>query len=508
MRKKKQTAFNEYLSYLTSEDAQHVNDFFINFKQHMLLPLSEERKMRIDLENALMYYNAVGVNVETALSRLDNQNLGGFYARPPSLYYALDDAAKIYPLSMKHGFMTVFRLSAILKDEVVPELLQIALTFTIKRFPRFATSLKKGFFWHYLDANKQRYAIEEDDSVPCRPMGVGKTSAKSFRVRYYKTRISVEFFHTLTDGRGGLVFLQTLVATYLRLTGVTIADHPTLLNINDTPNLAEDANEFHRSSSTKASGFKEKKALQMSGRINADRPYQILHFKLDSQKLKATAKSYDVTVTNYLSTLILLASKFATEATKGDISIQLPVDMRRYYSSQTLANFTMYAGIRLPLAEITTPSEIMARVKGQLADKTSYEKMSEMMFSAHKMARDVRAFPLFLKSPIAKIVYGFLGEKLFTTTFSNVGVVSAPPEFSEYVESFDFILGPHAINRATCTLVTYGAWSTLTITKNTKDPSFEEEMFRLLEKDGFTVTIEGSALYESKRRLSTKKLTA
>ena len=63
-----------------------------------------------------MYYNAVGVNVNEALARVDLNNLGGFYAHPPTLYYyPLDDSAKIYPLSMNHGFMNVFRLSAILK---------------------------------------------------------------------------------------------------------------------------------------------------------------------------------------------------------------------------------------------------------------------------------------------------------------------------------------------------------------------------------------------------------
>lgn len=505
MKRKKESPFVEYLGYLNDNDLALVKAFFVNFKQHMGLSLSEEKKLRADAENALMYYNAVGVSVSEALRRLDNQHLGGFYARPPLLYYSLDDAAKIYPLSMRHGQMMVFRLSAILKDDIVPELLQIALTFTIKRFPRFATTLKKGFFWHYLDANKQRYAIEKEEHIPCRPIKVGTTRSKSFRVLYYKGRISVEFFHTLTDGRGGLVFLQTLVATYLELMGVPKIKHPSILDIDETPLIGEDANEFKRTSAKKASGFKERKALQMSGKVANIRPTQILHFKMNSKALYDVAKKYDVTITAYILALILLASKHATDADKGDLSIQLPVDMRKFYPSNTLANFSLYAGIRLDITKVTNIHDVLPLVKAQLAEKTTNEVMSEMAYSAHKMNTNLRFIPLFLKSPIAKLAYGLIGEAIFTTTFSNVGVVKSPPYFKEYIDSFDFILGPPATNRVTTTLVTYEDVSTFTITKSTKDPSFEEELYRLLLKDGLEIEVEGSAVYEHKSRISRQK---
>ncbi len=505
MRRKKESVFQEYLAHLSDEDVILVNEFFLQFKQHINLALSEAAKIQHDFENALMYYNAVGVNVKEALSRLDLNNLGGFYAHPPTLYYALDDSAKIYPLSMNHGFMNVFRLSAILKDEVVPLLLQMALTFTIKRFPRFATTLKKGFFWHFLDATKQHYAIEKDEHLPCRPIKISTTSSKSFRVLYYDRRISVEFFHVLTDGHGGLIFLNTLVATYLTLLGKQVSESKTVLNINEVPNNEENANEFSRTIAKNSSGFKDKKALQMSGRLNSIRPTQILHFKLNSHALKEVAKSHGVTITAYCSALFFLASKHALEAVKGEVAIQVPVDMRKYYETKTLANFTMYAGLRLELEKITSFEEILPLVTTQLKEKATYEKMSEMMYSAHKMSKDVRIFPLFLKNPIAKIAFGILGEKLFTTTFSNLGLINAPVEFNEFIDSYDFVLGPPEMNRVALTLVTFNEFSTLSITKSTVDPSFEESLYALLKKDGLEIIIEGSEIYESKRRLPKQK---
>jgi hypothetical protein len=59
----------------------------------------------------------------------------------------------------------------------------------------------------------------------------------------------------------------------------------------------------------------------------------------------------------------------------------------------------------------------------------------------------------------------------------------------------DFVLGTSVINRASCSLVTFGNTSTLSIEKLTADPSFEESLCALLEKDGVTVHVEGTELY-------------
>ena len=39
----------------------------------------------------------------------------------------------------------------------------------------------------------------------------------AFRVICYKNRVAIEFFHALTDGAGGMVFLKSLMAEYTKL---------------------------------------------------------------------------------------------------------------------------------------------------------------------------------------------------------------------------------------------------------------------------------------------------
>jgi MFS family permease len=97
---------------------------------------------------------------------------------------------------------------------------------------------------------------------------------------------------------------------------------------------------------------------------------------------------------------------------------------------------------------------------------------------------------------IGQLLNGFLGEKIFTTTFSNLGVVSLPSEFSGYVESMDCCLGPQTTNRLACTAVSCGGVSTFTISKMTADRTFEERMYKLLTDDGLEVSVEGSEYYD------------
>ena len=299
-------AFYGFLDSLPSEDYEKVQEFFSEFDLNFSVSSKEKRKFKYDFERAIMTLYEKGVPMDEVLARLSLSNLAGFYARPSVMWFPLDDAAKIYPISMDHDRQLMFRLSVYFKEDVIPEILQIALTFAIKRFPNFATTLKKGFFWHYLDAVKKRFMVEKETDVPCQPIKVSISGSNSFRLMYYKNRVSAEFFHVLTDGTGGLAFLKVVAAEYLRLLGI---DYPAeergdLLDINDIPLREEFENSFVKVERAKsASGFVDKNALQMNGKLARRRPCRMLHFKMDANKLHETAKAHGTTVTTYVLAL-------------------------------------------------------------------------------------------------------------------------------------------------------------------------------------------------------------
>mgnify|MGYP003488746330 FL=1 len=135
MSKRALNQFNEWKATLSDDKLEMLDGYFKDFHQRCLISKSDVRKIREDIEKTILYYIENEFSLDEALKLLDPTNFGGFYARPSLLWFPLDDSAKIYPMSLEHDSMPVFRLSAYMKTDVVKEILQMALTFTIKRFP-------------------------------------------------------------------------------------------------------------------------------------------------------------------------------------------------------------------------------------------------------------------------------------------------------------------------------------------------------------------------------------
>lgn len=485
------------LGDLPAQKRADVADFFSTLSSHLLLPKKQKQAMLGDFVAALSYYRRMGVPVRESLRRLDPLKLGGFYARPPTLWFPLDSAAKIYPLSMKRHSMSVFRLSIYLKEPVVPELLQIALTFSIKRFPSFATTVKNGVFWHYLDASKRRYDVEPETERPCAPLVVSASGSQTFRVLYFENRISVEFFHILTDGSGGMKFISTLTAEYLRLLGRGIPCSGNVLDIGETPPIEEMENGFELAEpSARASGFADSPAVQMSGALSFMKPCQVVHFELDSAELLAAARGKRSSVTAFLLALIFVATGYATDEQQGNIHIQVPVNLRKFYDSKTIRNFSLYCSVKLPVGRVSEADPLLPEITDQLARKTARQPMNEMMNAALSLVRSLRFFPLIVKRPVARVIYGFLGDKVFTNTLSNLGVICFPEEMAAHIEKLDFVLGTGVTNRASCSMVTFQGKSVLTVSKLTCDPSFEEKLLQLFHAEGLYPEVYGSDQYE------------
>lgn len=495
-KKKKQGEFNLYLQTLNEQDSKAVKRLFAEIDQRCChLSKKDMALMYKDFENAILWYRDNNLSLDQALNYAGAKNLGGFFSRPSLLWFALDDAAKIYPIALKSNFMATFRLSAYLKDDVVPQLLQLALNFTVKRFPHFATTLKKGFFWHYLNARKRHYSVSIEDRVPCTPIRIASSGSPAFRVVYYKNRISVEFFHVLCDGYGGMQFLKSLLVNYLRLR-YQLEDDAEWDYVNQSPVAGESENAFEKyRKRVSASGFLDKIAVQMNGKP-VNHPYRLIHFKMDMKSLKEAAHRYNSTVTAYLLAIMFIAQKGATDVQSGEMAIQVPLNMRKFYPSPTLNNFSMYMMVRENIDNISTIDSLTQDITRQMKEKGTAENMDRMVASASRFVHMLRFIPLSLKTAVARQVYGFLGDKVFSNTLSNLGPVELEPQYAKYVESMDFVLGTGITNRACCSLVSFGNTATFSITQYTTDPSFASEMEKILTKEKIEFVKEGSPIWK------------
>ena len=127
----------------------------------------------------------------------------------------IDNAGLIYPSASSEKWNNVFRVSAYLKEDVDPKVLQQALNIVILRFPNLDVAIRRGFFWYYFQSLNEYPKVQEEKTYPCRRMELN-SKKHLFRVLYYKNKISFETFHSLTDGNGAINFLNCLICAWRR----------------------------------------------------------------------------------------------------------------------------------------------------------------------------------------------------------------------------------------------------------------------------------------------------
>ena len=213
---------------------------------------------------------------------------------------------------------------------------------------------------------------------------------------------------------------------------------------------------------------------------------------MDANKLKEVANKYEVKLTPYLLTALTFACKAAMDELKGDISITLPVNMRNCFPSKTLRNFSLFTSIRTPIEEMYDFKDICQRTAKNLKEQTNKDIMLEMAGSTANIMNKIRYIPLPLKIFGLKTLYSFLGDNIFTISFSNLGVCELPSDMAKEIVGMDFVLGTTVKNRAQTSCITVNGVTCLTIAKYTKDPSFEEKLYDILSNDGLDITVEGS----------------
>lgn len=149
-----------------------------------------------------------------------NENMKKKNKKKRATWYKLDLSANVYPTLQRKNFSSVYRISVTLKENIQPDLLQQAVDITLPRFPTFKVALRRGLFWRYLEPNDRPGPfVRPDIENPCLPMNFNADNHYLIQIYYYQKRISLEVFHSLSDGNGALCLIRTITAVYLRLQG-------------------------------------------------------------------------------------------------------------------------------------------------------------------------------------------------------------------------------------------------------------------------------------------------
>ena len=260
----------------------------------------------------------------------------------------LDNTAKLFPVITDESLSNVFRVSATLKEEIVPEILQEALEEIIVWFDGFNVRLRRGFFWYYFETNKKVPRVEEESTYPCKFIDPQSNQQFLFRVSYYKKRINFEVFHAITDGMGAMNFLKELTYHYIDLKkaqerGEKITLRPSrdcILDIEDSylKNYKKVPNK----------PYKNKRAYQLNGDLLYLDTTSVIHGYINLNELKLKCKSKGVSITKYLTSVLIwcIYNEYMNKQENEDpISINVPINLRGFFDSTTTMNFFAVSSI-------------------------------------------------------------------------------------------------------------------------------------------------------------------
>jgi len=365
---------------------------------------------------------------------------------------SLDNAALIFAVAAQGSDTQVFRMSCELRDRVDPEALQEALDETMQIFQVYQSLLKKGMFWFYLESTNLKPVVHIENSEPCGPIYHQNRKQLLFDVSYFKNRINLEVFHVLSDGTGAMNFLKTLISKYL--SRVHHLPEPPLPFDASAVQMNDDSFSKYYSGTTSVRRKIHGVACRLHGPRYPENRLKVITGVMDVEPLKAEARRHNTTLTIFLCACLMRAiSESVTVRQKKDpIVLAVPVDLRQHFPSESMRNFFSILLVSYDFARQSGEFEdVLQKISADINTGLLHENLAQWIDSnsAIEHLAVTRATPLFLKNLALKAAYKY-SMRLDTAGFSNIGIISMPPEFAQYIREFNFFSGTSKLQVCVC----------------------------------------------------------
>lgn len=417
---------------------------------------------------------------------------------PPG-WLRLDNAAKIYPATFSDPTPAGFRLGMTLKAPIRVGPLAEALRSVLRRCPYYQVHLRRGFFWYYLQRHDAVPALYPMSDAPISAVPAWQRDTDLFRVQARRDTIAVDFSHIITDGTGGLRFLGTLVTRYLELCGVKVDDWAPFLDPSETPPSEEYEDAHNRFFDPRTPRpARVTRAYQLPG-TREDR-YRIITGRMAVSEVLDRARARGVSLTEYLGALYMFSLMRIRErheqggerAGPSVIRLEVPVDMRRFYPSKTMRNFSLYVA---PEIDVSLGGyrfeEVVERVHHSLRMQIDARELGRQIGRNVKAERHplIRVAPLFVKDRVLSITYRRIGENAYSGVLSNLGRIVVPKAVEPHVESVGFAINPSFGMKKNCAVVSFRDALDVSFGSIVASRDLEREFFTRLAAEGVRVAV-------------------
>ena len=411
----------------------------------------------------------------------------------------LDNSAKIFPISTGRKYSTVFRLSAVLKEKVNPQILEQAVEQALEVYKSFRVRMKSGFFWYYLEYNPRKPIIEEEKDYPCQYINPKANNNYLFKVTYFENKINIDIFHSLTDGNSGTTFFKEIIYNYLEKM------HPQVFqeerNARKIEYDTEDSymKNYDKKAKSNASG---KKAYVLKGKKIPLGAVSTIHEIIDLKQLKEESKKYGATITQYLTAVLMYSiyeENYKKNKGKKPIKICIPVNLKKYFPSKTMSNFFSYITVEAQIQKekIDTFEKMVEFVKQDFQKRLAEEEIMKTMSANVKLGVNpfIKIIPLFLKKALVRLSYIEI-RKYTTITYSNIGRIGIMGNYKDYIDYFLMLIAPEPVEKIKCSSCTFENKMVFTFTSILNDNSIPKRFYQFLKERGIKVEIESNGVLD------------
>ena len=402
-----------------------------------------------------------------------------------------DTAAIMFASLLSDTQSRNFRLSVTLNDRIDPHVLRQAVSDMMPRFPGFCSRLTRGFFWAYLEHTDKMPEICEDTERPASIKRFGAAGGPDFRILYSKHSISIEAGHAIADGTGLMTFLNSVVARYLTLSGADTSECNGILHADEKPSDGELENAFERY----YDGLKHKSIARSSAYSLPYKPQRgvlrLIFAVMDPDDIKKICKKLNVTVTEYFCSIIILSViDSSSDKIRKPISIAVPVNLRKFFASETLRNFSGPVSIEFdPKGKRHIKlDDVIKGVRGQLAKKVTEENMHAFINSTYSLTANpaIKLIPGNIKRPGLRAIQRGVHRHNETISFSNLGYIKYDAPMSDHIRRFDFIGGDASFYGmpAFCTAASVNGKMSFCFSMSGASDALPDAFFEILDRQG------------------------
>lgn len=401
--------------------------------------------------------------------------------------YALDQAAIIFPSTMGRVQHHVYNFSVTLRETVDTDCLQRAMETMRLRFPTLLVRLKAGLCNYRLETLEQPPKIQQGIHDRLRPMTRRELAESCVRVQTDGQELSIDCFHAVSDGHGALAFVKTLLAAYLtEKHGMAIPSEKGVLHPDDSPRAGEIEDSYLScNAGGRSTGNLASRAFKHRGSPVAGQAETTL--TIEASLLHRRAKELGVTVTQYVTGLLLLAGDSLRGKNVPPVRIAVPVDLRSRFPSNTLRNFSLSCTVGLN-GQHDLP-DVLGAVREQLHAQCSVEALSGSVATVRRLGHVLKSCAplLFMKNAVLKLGYSFLGSQSATMAVANLGRCELPEVMMPYVEDIACRSDTNSVDTHSCTLLTFLDRAVIRMGRSIYESTLEDAFCTLLSQEQLPV---------------------